>query len=144
MPRRTRPKRQGRWRNLFRSGATGEPIVRHFYDHDSTGTLKERLHFQAYSVGFGDSNQLRSPKFQWNEHPVRKDANQRCNNPLTHGEFTEMPYWDPAFWWQPRVVAGGKANQVAGPPWPPRQFDDRVKQPTRRAFAKPFAAFAVK
>ena len=60
--------------------------------------MEKRLHFQAFSVGFGD--ELRTMKYQWNEHPVRKVARERCDNPLSHGEFTEMPYWKSAFWWR--------------------------------------------
>src|SRR5207237_8518833 len=102
----------GRWRNLFRSGATGEPVIHRFFAEDGPRNLKSRLHFQAFSVGLGDKQQLRKTTFQWNEHPVRKDACERADNPLSHGEFTDMPYWKPEFWWQPNL-AGGKAHQVS-------------------------------
>src|SRR5439155_24764605 len=90
----------GRWRNLFRSGSTGEPILRRFFEEDG-GSLKPRLHFQAFSVGFGDKAQMRTVKFQWNDTPSRKDARERCDNPLSHGELSEMPYWKREFWWNP-------------------------------------------
>jgi hypothetical protein len=70
------------------------------------------LHFQAFSVGFGDTNGLRKIKYQWNEHPAAKTAFERCDHPLSHGEFSEMPYWKRQFWWT-RDVAGGKARQAA-------------------------------
>jgi len=90
----------GAWRNLFRSGPTGEPIIKEFFKDDRNGIgLKDRLHFRAFSVGFGTADQLRSAKYQWNENPERKDLQQRCDNPLTHGEFSEMPYWESSFWW---------------------------------------------
>jgi pimeloyl-ACP methyl ester carboxylesterase len=104
----------GRWRNLYRSSATGEPIIRQFYDNEGTNRLKERLHFQAFSVGYGNHDQLRKIKYQWNEHPVPKDEKERCDNPMTHGQLSEMPYWKPSFWWMPTIVSGGKARQVAG------------------------------
>ncbi len=91
----------GRWRNLFRSSVTGEPILRQFFDNDDASKLKERLHFRAFSVGFGDKDQIRKATYQWNEHPAPKDARERCDNPVTHGEFSEMPYWKPGFWWAP-------------------------------------------
>src|SRR5439155_20196527 len=72
----------GRWRNLFRSGSTGEPILRRFFEENG-GSLKPRLHFQAFSVGFGDKAQMRTVKFQWNDTPSRKDARERCDNPLS-------------------------------------------------------------
>jgi len=98
----------GRWRNLFRSDSTGEPIIRRLYA-EGGADLQNRLHFQAFSVGFGDK--LRKMKFQWNEDPLRRDALERCDNPLSHGELSEVPYWNPAFWWQP-AIAGGKAHQA--------------------------------
>jgi pimeloyl-ACP methyl ester carboxylesterase len=89
----------GRWRNLFRSGPSGEPIALQFFDNDVTGQLKQQLYFKGFSVGFGNATDLRSIKYQWNEHPKPKDAKERCDNPLTHGEFGQMPYWQPSFWW---------------------------------------------
>src|SRR5439155_10604915 len=80
----------GRWRNLFRSDSTGEPIIRRLYA-EGGADLQNRLHFQAFSVGFGDK--LRKMKFQWNEDPLRRDALERCDNPLSHGELSEVPYW---------------------------------------------------
>jgi hypothetical protein len=102
----------GTWRNLFRNGSTGEPMIHRFFTQDGSN-LKERLHFQAFSVGFGGKDHLRPTRYQWNEHPVPKDVDGRCDNPLSHGEFTEMPYWDPNFWWQPVNISGGKPHQSA-------------------------------
>ena len=102
----------GRWRNLFRSGPTGEPIIRQFFNNDGASQLTNRLHFQAFSVGFGDTNGLRKIKYQWNEHPQPRTILDRCDHPLSHSEFTEMPYWKRQFWWT-REIAGGKARQTA-------------------------------
>ena len=102
----------GSWRNLFRTGSTGEPMIKRFFAQDTTD-LKERLHFQAFSVGFGNKDQLRPTRYQWNEFPLPRDIAQRCDQPLAHGEFTEVPYWDPNFWWQPTNISGGKAHQAA-------------------------------
>jgi hypothetical protein len=102
----------GTWRNIFRTGSTGEPMIHRFFTQDGSN-LKQRLHFQAFSVGFGDKDQLRPTRYQWNEHPVPKGADERCDNPLSHGEFSEMPYWDSNFWWQPKNVSGGKPRQSA-------------------------------
>jgi hypothetical protein len=90
----------GRWQNLFRSSATGEPLVRRFYDNVGSTTIGNRLHFRAFSVGFGGKDQMRPQKYQWNKLPTAKDIEARCNNPLSHGEFTEMPYWLSEFWWR--------------------------------------------
>jgi hypothetical protein len=90
----------GRWRNLFRTSATGEPVIQRFYDNDSSGSLTNRLHFRAFSVGFGGTNEMRSLKYQWNEHPIPKTVQERRDTPLAHGEFTEMPYWLREFWWK--------------------------------------------
>jgi hypothetical protein len=89
----------GRWRNLFRSSPTGEPIIRAFFNNDSSASLRRRLHFRAYSVGFGTKEQLRDIKYQWNEHPILMDFDERCDNPLSHAEFSEMPWWEQRFWW---------------------------------------------
>jgi hypothetical protein len=102
----------GRWRNLFRTSPTGEPILRQFFDNDGRSHLEERMHFQAFSVGFGDKLELRPIEYQWNEQPLPKSPEGRCDNPLTHSEFSAMPYWKPSFWWQPGV-AGGPAHQAA-------------------------------
>jgi len=90
----------GRWQNLFRASATGEPLVRRFYDNDEGANLNWRVHFRAFSVGFGGKDQLRPAKYQWNQAPVPIDIKARCDTPLSHGEFTEMPYWLPDFWWR--------------------------------------------
>jgi pimeloyl-ACP methyl ester carboxylesterase len=103
----------GRWRNLFRSSPTGEPVMRHFFDGPDQASLKRRMHFQGFSVGFGDKTQIRDVKFQWNENPNLKDRDERCDNPLSHGEFSQMPYWSPGFWWRLAIIAGGKAHQIA-------------------------------
>jgi pimeloyl-ACP methyl ester carboxylesterase len=103
----------GRWRNLFRGSPTGEPIIRRFFDGPDQASLKQRLHFEGFSVGFGDKTQIRDIKFQWNENPNLKDRKERCDNPLSHGEFSEMPYWSSDFWWRPGIIAGGKAHQIA-------------------------------
>ncbi len=91
----------GNWRNLFRSSPTGEPIIRSFYDDLGGADLKGRLHFKAFSVGFGNKDQIRDAGYQWNRQPVPKGIAERCDNPLGHGEFGEMPYWKPEFWWTP-------------------------------------------
>jgi hypothetical protein len=62
--------------------------------------MNRRLHFRAFSVGFGDKQQMRPAKYQWNKRPKAKGLDERCDNPLSHGEFTEMPYWEPGFWWK--------------------------------------------
>lgn len=90
----------GRWRNLFRTSATGEPVIRRFFDNHDSEFLKERLHFRAFSVGDGDVDQMRSDKYQWNDHQTKKGVMQRCNTPLVHGDFPEMPYWLSEFWWK--------------------------------------------
>jgi pimeloyl-ACP methyl ester carboxylesterase len=86
----------GRWRNLFRSGPTGEPIIHRFFVQPGTN-LEQRLHFRAFSVGLSDK--LRELKYQWNDDPQHQNARQRCDTPLSHGDFTEVPYWTPEFWW---------------------------------------------
>jgi pimeloyl-ACP methyl ester carboxylesterase len=91
----------GAWENLFRVSPTGEPIMRSFFDDHRAPKLKERLHFKAFAVGFGNEEQLRPEAYQWNDHCIPKDIQERCDNPLIHGEFSEMPYWKPAFWWKP-------------------------------------------
>ena len=91
----------GRWNNLFRSSATGEPVLRQFYDNAGSTTLKSRLHFRAFSVGFGRRDQLRPVKYQWNENSIPKEIQERCDNPLSHGDFPDLPYWLPDFWWKP-------------------------------------------
>jgi hypothetical protein len=88
----------GKWQNLFRAGATGQPALEQFFDYGGSGSVSNRLHFRAFSVGFGD--QLRPDNYQWNEHPVHQTVQERCNQPLSHGEFTEMPYWLSEFWWK--------------------------------------------
>lgn len=90
----------GRWRNLFRTSATGEPVIQRFYENDSSSSLTNRLHFRAFSVGFGGTNQLRSLNYQWNDHPILKTLDERRDTPLAHGDFTEMPYWLNEFWWK--------------------------------------------
>jgi hypothetical protein len=90
----------GRWRNLFRTSPTGESMLQRFYENDSSGSLTNRLHFRAFSVGFGGANQMRSLSYQWNEHPVPKTMGERRDTPIAHGEFTEMPYWLSEFWWK--------------------------------------------
>ena len=95
----------GRWENLFRSSPTGEPMIRSFYANDESGILKSQLHFQAFSVGFGSSNQMRKLKYQWNQDPKAVDISQRCDTPLKHGDFSDMPYWLSGYWWKP-VNAG--------------------------------------
>jgi pimeloyl-ACP methyl ester carboxylesterase len=90
----------GRWQNLFRSSTSGEPVLRRFYDNDTSGTLKERLHFRAFSVGFGGKDGLRPADYQWSIRAKAEPVESRCDNPLSHGEFTEMPYWLPEFWWK--------------------------------------------
>ncbi len=104
----------GTWRNLFRSGSTGEPIIHRFYSQDGIH-LKDRLHFQAFSVGFGDANQLRPTRYQWNEHPVPRSPDGRCDTPLSHSDFSELPYWQTNFWWRPGQISGTRTNQVASP-----------------------------
>ena len=89
-----------RWQNLFRSSATGEPLLRRFYDNDGSTRMSNRLHFRAFSIGFGGKDQMRPRKYQWNKLPIAKDIEARCDNPLSHGEFTEVPYWSPEFWWR--------------------------------------------
>ena len=89
----------GRWQNLFRSSASGEPLLRRFYDNDNSKTLKSRLHFRAFSVGFGGKESMRPARYQWNKRPIARELEARCDNPLSHGEFTEMPYWLSEFWW---------------------------------------------
>jgi hypothetical protein len=100
----------GRWANLFRSGSTGEPLIHRFFTEDGGEHLKPRLHFQAFSVGFGHSGELRERRYQWNEHPTPKEIEDRCDNPLSHSELSEMPYWKRQFWWQP-LEAGGKVRE---------------------------------
>lgn len=90
----------GRWRNLFRTSATGEPVIRRFFDNHDSESLKERLHFRAFSVGMGGPNEMRPEKYQWNDHRTPKELKERCNTPLAHGDFTEMPYWSTDFWWK--------------------------------------------
>ncbi len=90
----------GRWRNLFRTSATGEPVIQRFFDNDSSGSLTNRLHFRAFSVGVGGPNELRPQNYQWNDNPVPKTLEQRRDTPLAHGDFTEMPYWSKDFWWK--------------------------------------------
>ena len=89
----------GRWQNLFRSSASGEPLLRRFYDNDNSKTLKTRLHFRAFSVGFGGKDAMRPARYQWNKQSIAKEIEARCDNPLSHSEFTEMPYWLSEFWW---------------------------------------------
>jgi len=90
----------GRWRNLFRTSATGEPMIQRFYENDTSGSLTNRLHFRAFSVGFGGTNDLRPLEYQWNDHPIPKTIEERRDTPLAHGQFTEMPYWLSEFWWK--------------------------------------------
>jgi len=90
----------GRWRNLFRTSATGEPVIKRFFDNQDSESLKQRLHFRAFSVGAGDKDQMRPMKYQWNDHPTAKTRCERCDTPLAHGDFTEMPYWSKDFWWK--------------------------------------------
>lgn len=90
----------GRWRNLFRTSATGEPVIKRFFDNPDSESLKQRLHFRAFSVGAGDKDQMRSMKYQWNDHPIPKTRCDRCDTPLAHGDFTEMPYWSKDYWWK--------------------------------------------
>jgi hypothetical protein len=90
----------GRWRNLFRTSATGEPVIKRFFDNPDAESLKQRLHFRAFSVGAGDKEQMRSMKYQWNDHPTPKTRCERCDTPLGHGDFTEMPYWSKDYWWK--------------------------------------------
>jgi len=99
----------GRWRNLFRTSSTGEPIIRNFFDNDGNSNLDDRLHFEGFSVGFG--GELRPIKYQWNEHPDKKTIEERCDTPLCHGDFSELPYWKPDFWWR-LSIAGGKTHQT--------------------------------
>jgi pimeloyl-ACP methyl ester carboxylesterase len=91
----------GRWRNLYLAGPTGEPNILRLFANDEQARLKDRLHFHAFSVGFGETNQLRAPKYQWNEdlEPNKLTSkSKRCDNPLKHGDFSEMPYWAQGFW----------------------------------------------
>lgn len=90
----------GRWRNLFRTSATGEPVIQRFFDNDSSGSLTNRLHFRAFSVGVGGPDELRSENYQWNDKLVPKTLEQRRDTPLAHGDFTELPYWSKDFWWK--------------------------------------------
>jgi pimeloyl-ACP methyl ester carboxylesterase len=90
----------GRWRNLFRTSATGEPVIQRFFDNDSSGSLTNRLHFRAFSVGVGGSNEMRSLDYQWNDKPIPRTLQERRDTPLGHGDFTEMPYWSKEFWWK--------------------------------------------
>jgi hypothetical protein len=90
----------GRWRNLFRTSATGEPVIQRFYENDSSSSLTNRLHFRAFSVGLGRQNQMRSLSYQWNAKPLPKTLEERRDTPLSHGDFTEMPYWLSEFWWK--------------------------------------------
>jgi len=90
----------GRWRNLFRTSATGEPVIKRFFDNQDSESLKQRLHFRAFSVGAGDKDQMRPTKYQWNDHRTAKTRCERCDTPLAHGDFTEMPYWSKDFWWK--------------------------------------------
>lgn len=90
----------GRWRNLFRTSATGEPVIKRFFDNQDSESLKQRLHFRAFSVGAGGKEQIRSLKYQWNDYPTPKTRCDRCDTPLAHTGFTEMPYWSKDFWWK--------------------------------------------
>jgi hypothetical protein len=90
----------GRWRNLFRTSATGEPVIKRFFDNPDSESLKLRLHFRAFSVGAGDQDQMRRMKYQWNDNPRPKTRCDRCDTPLAHGDFTEMPYWSKDYWWK--------------------------------------------
>jgi pimeloyl-ACP methyl ester carboxylesterase len=90
----------GRWRNLFRTSATGEPVIKRFFDNPDAESLKQRLHFRAFSVGAGDKDQIRPMKYQWNDHPIPKTRCDRCDTALAHGDFTEMPYWSKDYWWK--------------------------------------------
>lgn len=90
----------GRWRNLFRTSPTGEPVVRRFFENHDSESLKERLHFRAFSVGVGNEKQMRPGKYQWNDNRTPKTLKERCNTPLAHGDFTEMPFWSKDFWWK--------------------------------------------
>jgi len=90
----------GRWKNLFRASPSGEPVVQRFFNNDEDGSLTNRLHFRAFSAGFGGPEQLRKSKYQWNERPIGQSIKERCNTPLSHGEFSELPYWTSNFWWK--------------------------------------------
>jgi pimeloyl-ACP methyl ester carboxylesterase len=90
----------GRWRNLFRTSATGEPVIKRFFANPDSESLKQRLHFRAFSVGAGDQDQMRPMKYQWNDNPRTKTRCDRCDTPLAHGDFTEMPYWSKDYWWK--------------------------------------------
>jgi pimeloyl-ACP methyl ester carboxylesterase len=90
----------GRWRNLFRISATGEPVIKRFFDNQDSESLKQRLHFRAFSVGAGEKEQMRPMKYQWNDNPTPKTPCERCDTPLAHGDFTEMPYWSKDYWWK--------------------------------------------
>ena len=97
----TRAARSGQPLPPLAARATGEPVLRQFYDNAGSATLKSRLHFRAFSVGFGRRDQLRPAKYQWNENCVPREVQERCDNPLSHGDFPDLPYWLPDFWWKP-------------------------------------------
>jgi hypothetical protein len=89
----------GSWRNLFFSSATGEPVVASFFNNQDGVSFTNRLHFRAFSAGGGEANQLRPPKYQWNKDPLGLPLADRCNTPFKHGEFSDLPYWEPRIWW---------------------------------------------
>ena len=97
-------RRFGRWRNLYRSSPTGEPLIRRMFDYDPS--VSGRLHFRAFSVWLTDSDTLRDREYQWNDHAAPPsvsdiDGETRTNNPMTHTELGQAPYWNPAFWTVP-------------------------------------------
>jgi hypothetical protein len=84
--------------NLFRSNAVGDPIIRQMLGSDRESRLDERMHFYGFSVGFGEASQMRDAIHPRNADPASLALQQRCDNPLKHGDFSEMPYWMKRFW----------------------------------------------
>ena len=83
-----------------RDGRAADPGV--FMQTTNPALLKNRLHFQSFSVGFGGIDQMRKLKYQWNQDPKPVDISQTAGDtPLKHGDFSDMPYWLPEFWWKP-------------------------------------------
>ena len=103
----------GTWRNLFRNGSTGEPMIQSFFHPgwQQPETAPSFPGFLSWLRWQGPVCVL--PGINGTSILCRKDVDGRCDNPLSHGEFTEMPYWDPNFWWQPVNISGGKPHQSA-------------------------------
>jgi hypothetical protein len=81
----------GKWDNLFEVNPRGHYEI----DELIHGMADKQMNFKAYNAGHG--SKPRPPGYQW-VPPGQTISGAWKDMPQKHGDFSDMPFWDPKFW----------------------------------------------